>query len=68
MRRLIIIVAAASLIIVSGYFIIEMTPYQGPPRQDAPWILGYMSAYTAWGSLGIMAGIYLIYYVIRGAH
>jgi len=30
-----------------GAFIIEMAPFQGPPRQDAPWILGYMSAYTA---------------------
>ena len=65
-RRQLIIVAAISLIIISMVFIILMAPYQGPPRIDAPWLLGYMSAYTAWGSLGVISGSYLLYFVIRG--
>jgi len=59
-QRIIVVVGAITIITVSGYFIILMTPYQGPPRPDAPWLLGYMSAYTAWGSLGIMTGSYLL--------
>jgi len=64
-QRQLIIVAAISLIIISMVFIILMAPFQAP-RTDAPWLLWYMSAYTAWGRLGVISGSYLLYSVIRG--
>jgi hypothetical protein len=64
-RLIVITVGAISTIIGSVVFIIIMAPYQGPPRQDAPWILGYMSAYTALGSIGVIIGIWILVRVVN---
>ena len=49
-RQLIIVVTAISIILVSVYFIVIMAPFQTTP----------FSGYTAWGSLGIIFGLYLL--------
>jgi hypothetical protein len=60
-RRLVLLELGLGIfiIVISMYFIVMMAPFQSH-RQDAPWLLGHMSAYTAWGSLGIMLGIYIL--------
>ena len=49
-RQLIIVVTAISIILVSVYFIVIMAPFQTTT----------FSGYTAWGSLGIIFGLYLL--------
>jgi uncharacterized membrane protein len=49
-RQLIIVVTAISIILVLVYFIVIMAPFQTTT----------FSGYTAWGSLGIIFGLYLL--------
>jgi hypothetical protein len=61
LKQLIVTIFAVSIIIVSVTFIVKMAPFQGPPRQNTPWLLGYMSVYCM-GKSGNNIRILLVNY------
>lgn len=56
LKWLLISIIGLSVVILSIYYIIVMTPSQ-TIRDD---YLGWMSQYTAVGALGVMIGIYIM--------